>query len=433
MQDVAAKPDSVQKPAGAKARSRKPRTLGLLLMFVFLLLCVVGAVLFGLVPRLQRQRGFLAEAKSDEERIPSVNVAEVRRAAAKGELSLPGTLQALNEASIYARVDGYIKTRYVDIGQKVTAGQPMIELDTPELDQQILQAEATTAQSMATLKQLEAAIKQAQANAHLAKVTFDRTSKLAAEGVLSKQDLDNAEAVSLAREADVAAAEANLVAGKSSVAVNEANYRRLKETRGFARINAPFNGVITFRRPDVGTLISSGNQGTDREMFRVADIDPMRIFVSVPQTYVVEIEHTAGGKAELTVDQIPGRKFIADVRRSNAALDPATRTMLTVLYIANPKAELLPGMFGEVKFAIGENVRPLMVPGDSIVGRSDGPHVAVVDPNGSVIRFRKIQPGRDLGSSMEVFGGLDEGEVVVENPTDEIHEGVKVQVRKTKK
>jgi RND family efflux transporter MFP subunit len=399
-------------------------------MFAILALLVAAAIVYGLLPRLERQRGYLAEAKIDNERLPAVNVARVRRAPAKAELELPGTLQALNEAPIFARVEGYIKRRYVDIGEKVKAGQPMLDLDTPELEQQIRQAEAALSQSEAAIKQLEAAIRQARANLQLARVTLERTNKLTAEGVLSKQELDDKQATFEAREADVAAAEANLAAGRNAVGVNEANLQRLHELKTFSRITAPFDGVITYRNPDVGTLISPGNSGNNREMFRVAQIDPLRIFVSVPQAYVAEVEGTAGTKAELTVEQIPGRKFIADVRRSNAALDPNSRTMLTVLYIDNPKAELLPGMFGNVKFKVGDAVRPLIVPGDAIVSRPDGPHVATVA--GDTVRFRKIQPGRDFGSSMEVYDGLAEGDLVVANPTDEIREGAKVQVRNAK-
>jgi RND family efflux transporter MFP subunit len=314
----------------------------------------------------------------------------------------------------------------------VKSGQLMAELDTPELDQQIRQSEASIAQTKAALLQLEAAIRQAQANLKLASVTAGRVRQLTAEGVLSKQELDDKEAAFEARQADVAASEANLAAGKNAVTANEANTQRLKELKAFSRITAPFDGVITYRNPDVGTLITSGNNGANREMFRVAQIDPMRIFVSVPQTYVAEAESATGSKAELIIDQLPGRKFIADVRRSNAALDANSRTMLTILYVANPKAELLPGMFARVKFSVGDTVRRLIVPGDAVVSRPDGPHVAVVDSSNTV-QFRKIVPGRDSGSTMEVNDGVSEGELVIANPTDDVRDGAKVQVRQVRK
>lgn len=400
-------------------------------MFAILVLLLGAAVFFGLLPRLSKQREFLAEAKTDEERIPAVIGVAVTRGPAKGILELPATLQAMNEAPLYSRVEGYIRKRYVDIGEKVKNGQLMVELDTPELDQQIRQAEATVSQSKAAIKQFEAAIQQAKANLGLAKVTAERVRKLSAEGVLSKQDDDEKQATLDARTADVAAADANLAAAKNAVQVNEANLQRLRELKTFSEIRAPFAGMISYRNPDVGSLISAGNAGSGREMFRVADIEVMRIFVSVPQTFVAEARGTAGTKAFLTVDQIPGRKFEADVRRSNSALDPASRTMLTVLYVPNPKAELLPGMFGQVTFNVGESVRPLIVPGDAVVGRSDGPHVAVVDKNG-IVQLRKIVPGRDTGPKLEVYDGVKEGEMVIANPTDEIHDGAKVQVQKVR-
>jgi len=416
MQSLATKPDV----------RRKPRATGLVAMFAILVLLIAGGVVFGLFPRLMRQRAFLTEAKSDGDLLPAVTTVAVTRAPAKTELELPATMQALNEAPIYARVDGYIKARHVDIGQRVKKDELMVELDTPELDQQIRQAEAAIAQSRAALAQLEAAIRQARANAALAKVTAERVRKLVAEGVLSRQEQDDKDAALEAREADVAAAEANLVAGKSALAANEASLRRLEELKRFAHIRSPFDGFITYRSPDVGSLITAGNDNPKSEMFRVADLDPMRIFVSVPQSFVPQVQATAGTKAELTVEQLPGRKFIADVRRSNAALDPNSRTMLTVLYIANPKAELLPGMFAQVKFKVGGGFRPLLVPGDAVASRSDGPHVAVVDGNGTV-HIRKIQPGHDFGGTLEVYEGLNEGEQVVVNPTDEIREGVRVR------
>ncbi len=412
----------------AKKSGGVARVLGL---FALLALMVVAAVVFGLLPRLSRQKQFLAEASTDIDRLPSVSVVPVTRAASKSDLELPGTLLAMNEAPLYARVDGYIKSRFVDIGVKVKKGQLMAELDTPELDQQIRQAEAAIAQSQATVKQQDAGVRQAKANSQLASITAGRTRKLADEGVLSKQELDNASAILEAREADVAAAEANVNAAKSAVNSNEANLQRLRETKAFARIIAPFDGFVTFRSPDVGSLITSGNGNPKSEMFRVADLDPMRIFVSVPQGFIPQVQATAGSRAELTVEQLPGRIFNAEVRRSNAALDPASRTMLTVLYIANPKSELLPGMFGQVRFHVGDATRRLILPGDALIGRSDGRYVAVATPDGTV-HFHKIEVGRDLGSTMEVYSGVNEGDLVIANPTDEIRENVKVTIRNKK-
>ena len=402
------------------------RVLG---MFALLVLLLGAAIVFGLMPRLNRQRQFLAEAKADGERPPSVVVVPVKRADAVSELELPGTLVAQNEASIYARTDGYIKGRYFDIGMSVRQGQVLAELDTPDLDQQIRQAEAAIAQAQATVKQLEAAIRQTRANEHLANINAERTRKLTAEGVVSRQDLDNAEAALEARSADVAAAEANLAAGKNALAASEANLQRLGELKRFAKLTAPFDGYISYRNPDVGSLITAGNSNPKSEMYRVAQIDPMRVFVNVPQTFVPQVQAAAGTRADLVVDQLPGRKFAADVRRSNAALDAGSRTMLTILLVDNPKGELLPGMFGNVTFHVGKSIRPLVVPGDAIVGRSDGRYVVVADAQ-NIAHFRKILPGRDLGTVLEIYGGVNEGDRVIANPTDDIREGIRVDLRK---
>jgi multidrug efflux pump subunit AcrA (membrane-fusion protein) len=415
-------PDPVRKPAIARVAG----------LFGILALLIGAAVVFGLLPRLSRQRQFLAEAKTDEERLPGVNVVAVERAPAKTDLELPGTLVALNEAPIFARVDGYIKSRHADLGQRVGKNQLMMQLDTPELDQQILQAQASISQSQASIKQLEAAIRQARANEHLAEITAGRVRKLTAEGVLSKQDLDDKDAALEARQADVAAAEANLAAGRSALASVEANLQRLRETKSFARLVAPFDGFVTYRNPDVGSLITAGNGNARSEMFRVAQIDPMRIFVNVPQGFVPQVQAAARTRAELTVEQLPGRKFTADVRSVNASLDAASRTMLTVLYAANPKGELLPGMFAQVKFHVGDKVRRLMVPGDTVIARSEGKYVAVTDTAGNV-KFRRIEPGRDLGTTLEVLGGVNEGDLVIVNPTDEVRDGARVQLRNLKK
>lgn len=422
MPTLAGEQNTVRKPGGVT------RVLGL---FAVLALLVGAAVVFGLLPRLSRQKQFLAEASTDIERLPVVTVVPVTRGSSKSDLELPGTLLAMNEAPIYARVDGYIKSRFIDIGVQVKQGALMAELDTPELDQQIRQGEAAITQAEATVKQHEAAIRQAKANSQLAGITAGRVSRLADEGVLSKQELDNAKATLEAREADVAAAEANLNAAKSGVTASQANLQRLRETKVFARITAPFDGYVTYRSPDVGSLITAGNGNPKSEMFRVADIDPMRIFVSVPQGFIPQVQPTAGSHAELTVEQFPGRVFTADVRRSNAALDPASRTMLTVLYIANPKAELLPGMFGQVRFHVGNDTKRFVLPGEALVTRSGARYVAIATPDGTV-HFRKIEVGRDLGSTFEVYSGVSEGDLVIANPTDEIRENAKVTIRNKK-
>lgn len=401
------------------------------MLFGTLLLLIGAAVVFALLPRLARQRTLLADSTADNVRLPVVIVARVQRSAGTDTLELPGNLLAFNEAPIYSRTDGYIRRRLVDISYKVKQGDLMMELDTPELDQQILQARAATSQSRAGVQQFEAALMHAKANVQLAKVTLDRWKRLSAAGVFSRQEEDEKQANYDVLLADVASAEANLAAANNAVSVSEANLNRLQETKSFSRITAPFTGVVSGRYADVGALVTAGNASGNHEMFRLSQIDPIRVYVNVPQTYVAPIRAITKRPASLTVQQLPGRTFAGIVMDTNAALDPGSRTMLCVVFVPNPKGELLPGMFGAMHFRLAETLRPLVIPGDTVLSRADGPHVAVVAPGGRV-QMRRIDPGRDFGSRMEIVSGVSEGEALVVNPTDDIREGVQVQVQGAK-
>ncbi len=408
--------------------ARRPAVRGILVLFAILLLIIGAIVLLAVLPRLARQKTLIAESRTDSVHTPVVMVAKVERSAGTNVLELPGNLLALNEAPIYARVDGYVKRRLVDISYKVKQGELMMELDTPELDQQIAQAQATLSQSQAGVRQVEASLNQSKASLQLARVTLDRWKRLASEGVFARQAEDEKQADFETRQAELAAAEANLAAAKNAVTVSEANLKRLQELKSFSRIIAPFTGVVSGRYADVGALITAGNSGGNHEMFRLSQIDPIRVYVSVPQIYVGAIQGTRKGAAELSVQQLPGRLFEGKVMDTNSALDPTSRTMLAVVYVPNPKGELLPGMFGTMKFHLAQVVQPLVVPGDTILSRADGPHVAILGADGRV-RLRRIDPGRDFGSRMEVASGVTEGETLIVNPTDEIRDGVQVQIR----
>jgi RND family efflux transporter MFP subunit len=408
--------------------ARKPAVRGVLILFTVLLLSIGAALVFAVLPRLARQKTLLADSRADNVHVPVVLVAKVQRAASTDVLELPGNLLAFNEAPIYARIDGYIRRRLVDISYKVKKGDLMMELDTPELDQQIHQAEAALSQSQAVVQQFAASLEHAKANVNLAKVTLDRWKRLTEQGVFAKQEEDEKQANYDLMVADVASAEANLAAAKNAVTVSEANLSRLRETKAFSRITAPFDGVVSGRYADAGALVTAGNTSGNHEVFRLAQLDPIRVYVDVPQTYVDPIRATAKHPATLTVEQLPGRTFPGTVMDTNSALDPASRTMLAVVWVPNPKGELLPGMFGRVKFRLTEAFRPLVVPGDTVMSRSDGPRVAVVNQQMRV-ELRRIDPGRDYGSRMEVMSGVKDGELLIVNPTDEVREGVQVQVQ----
>ena len=286
-----------------------------------------------------------------------VNVAAAKLASAKSTLDLPGDMQALIESPIFPRVDGYMSKRNVDIGDVVKAGQIMAEIETPELDQQLQQARATVSNSQSALKELQANITLAEANLKMAETTFQRWKVLQAKGAIARQDFDEKDADFQVKRAAVEAAEARLVSARDMVSVNEANVRRLEQTKAFAHVTAPFDGIVTARLMDVGTLVNAGNSGANHEIFRVADLNTMRIFVNVPQTWVSAIHD--GQKAELRVQELPGKVFQATVAHTTHEVDTTSRSMLAVLRTPNPGHKLLPGMYAQVRFATSRPVSTL--------------------------------------------------------------------------
>ena len=412
--------EPVQAPA-AHPKSRASRR-GLLTFFLVLALVVALMVIAGILPRLSREKALLSAAETQRDQRPVVEVAAARQAPARSTLDLPGDMQPIVDAPIFARVDGYLSKRLVDYGDRVHTGQLLAEIETPELDQQIGQAHATLSQSQATLKELDAALALAKANLNLSAITQKRYDHLTKAGVFSRQDNDEKQADLEVKQAELARADAAIHTAQETVHANDANLHRLESMKAFARVVAPYDGVITTRNVDVGTLINAGNNG--REMFHIAQINPLRIFVNVPQTYVADIR--PGQTAELRVQELPGQVFSAKVTRIANALDANSRAMLTVLEVANPRGTLMPGMYTQVDFSVPRADPPLSIPSDTLVMRSTGPQVAVVRPDGSV-HFTAIQLGRDFGDHLEVLAGIEEGQQLVVNPSDMIREGVKVK------
>jgi RND family efflux transporter MFP subunit len=399
--------------------------------FLILLLLVGIALGTGIAYELsQRKAQEHALAASIGETVGTgalpVNVARVRFAASEATVELPGQTTALVETPIYARTDGYIRKRYVEIGDRVKKGQTLLDLDTPDLDQSIEQARATLAQSKAALAQLQANLQASQSSLKLAKVTAERTVALADQGVLSKQDKDTANAALENGQANVHAAEEAIRAQDAVITANDANLRRLIETKNYARMEAPFDGVITFRNQaasDVGTLVSSGSGTSVKEVLRISQLGTLRIFVNVPQTYAPVIR--VGQPAQLVMDEFSGRVFPAKVTSATGSVDPSTRTMLTVLEVDNNSGALLPGMFAKVRFRLPHTVNVLRVPADALIFRADGTYVAVVDQEHK-IRLRQLTLGRDYGAEVEAASGLEAMDMVVLNPTDAIRDGVLV-------
>ncbi len=416
----------VQTAGVQPGRQPRPRRRGVLVFFAVLAALVGTAIVAGLLPRLARQKVMLAASETLAARRPVVMVSSAHFAAGKEDIDLPGDLQSIIESPIFARADGYMKTRLVDIGDRVTKGQLMAELETPELDQQISQARASLAQANSTIQELQADLKLARANLSLAQVTRDRWQKLLARGAVSRQDSDEKEADFEVKQAQAQKAEATLATAQDTIHASEANLRRLEEMKGFARVAAPFDGVVTARNVDVGTLINAGNGGAAREMFRVAQIQPLRVFVNVPQTYVEQVR--SGQAAELRVQEKPGQVFPARVTNVSEALDSGSRAMLVILETPNPGAVLFPGMYAQVRFISQSTRRSLRVSSDAILLGKSGARVAVVGAD-HVVHYRNVTLGQDLGSEIEVTSGVAEGDLVVSNPSDAVQEGVAVDPR----
>src|SRR5579872_5061685 len=344
---------------------KRPGRGPLLAFFAVLAMLVAAAIAGGMLPRMARQKGLLAAAKEVTDRKPLVIATAAHLASAKDSIDLPGDLQAIVEAPIFARADGYLQQRLVDIGDHVTQGQLMAVLETPELDQQILQAHASLAQAQSSLRELQADIALSRANLNLSLATRDRWEHLAEKGVVSRQDRDEKQADYAVKQAQTERAEASLATANDTIHASEANLHRLEQMKAFARVTAPFAGIVTARNVDVGTLINAGNGGASREMFRVAQIQPLRIFVSVPQTYVAEMRN--GQTAELRVQERPGEVFPAHVSNVSNSLDATSRSMLVILETPNPGARLYPGMYAQVRFA-GSKAKPLLrIPGDALI------------------------------------------------------------------
>ncbi len=407
--------------------AKKPGVRPLLTFFAVLALIVAGCIVAGLLPRMSREKVLASgsAAATDQETI--VIASPAHYAASKDAIDLPGDLQPIVESPIFARADGYLKTRKVDIGDRVKAGQLMAEIETPELDQQITQAKAALAQSQSALRELQADIELSRANLDLAKVTLQRWEHLSAKGAVSKQEHDEKQADYAVKKAQTDRAEASLATARDTVRANQANVMRLEQMKAFASVTAPFDGIVTARNVDIGTLITAGSGSSTKEMYRVAKITPLRIFVNVPQTYVEEIH--SGQTAELRVQEQPGKVFPARVTNISDSLDANSRAMLVILETPNAAGILYPGMYAQVRFTAAKAKPSLRVPGDAVMLTKNGPRVALVGPD-QTAHFRSVTIGQDLGSEVEIAAGLHEGELVISNPSDAVQEGVHVEVRK---
>jgi RND family efflux transporter MFP subunit len=362
-------------------------------------LAIVGVVillvvLFGIAARSSSQRSL--EKVTAVAAIPSVNVIYPALSTLSSEIALPGNTQAFTDTPIYSRTSGYLKSWYFDIGAHVRKGQLMAQIETPELDQQLQVAQAD--------------LKSAQANLDLANVTSDRYQNLLKTNSVSRQ------------ETDVAVSDA--AARKAAVDASMANVRRLEQLQSFEKVYAPFDGIVTARNIDIGGLIQAGENTTPKELFHLAAIGKIRVFVSVPEAYSTAIKD--GGKAALTLDEYPGRQFVGTIARNSNAIDQTTRTLNVEVDIDNPKGELLPGAYVFVHFKVPEHAASLMIPSNTLLFRAEGLRVGVVR-NGRV-QLVPVTIGRDAGANVEITSGPTKDDAVILNPSDSLASGQEVQI-----
>jgi RND family efflux transporter MFP subunit len=361
---------------------------------VVALLIVVGGILL-----FQRRVQYQALANETEAAaIPTVAVIHPSVEAGDENLVLPGTLQAYVESPIYARTNGYLRKWYHDIGSRVNKGELLVDIDTPEVDQQLGQARAD--------------LNTAKANCQLSDITAARYTELLKTDGVSKQEVDNAMGDQAAKRAIVQSAEANV--------------RRLEELESFKHIYAPFGGVLTQRNIDIGTLINAGNGGTSQQLFYLAQTDPIRVYVNVPEPYAPSIHPGIGAYLELT--QYPGEKFRGKVVRTSNAIDLSTRTLLTEVDVPNPSGLLLPGGYAQVHLEVTVKGDRLQVPVNSLLFRSEGLRAVVVDSNHKA-RLQTLTIGRDYGVTLEVLNGLKANDWIVLNPPDSLNDGQEVHVK----
>jgi RND family efflux transporter MFP subunit len=388
---------------------------------ILLVLVAIGAL-----PRLARQREALAAVREAPATHPVVSLTHAKQGEPTSVLLLPGNIEPLYSANLFARVDGYLDRRNVDIGTKVKSGQVLAVISSPEIDQQLLQARATLAQSEASLEQAKASLEQAKANAELTRLTKERDLPLGEQHAISQQIVDSAVQSHNARVADVSAADANITAAEANVTANRANVSRLQQMQSFERIVAPFDGVITERNIERGDLVTTGTSATSKPLFSIAQSNTLRIQIDVPQSEAVNIKD--GQKAEVDVKEQLGRAYTGTVIRNAAALNNAARTMLTEVQVDNQDASLLPGMYAQVKFTLPQQRSSLIIPTSSLVVDHSGMHVVVVDGQ-HTIHFVPVTIGKDMGTQVEVLNGLQGSESLVASPSDLLNEGEHVEVR----
>ncbi len=365
----------------------KTAVVGVALLLAALLLAL------GIIPRLRAQENLKQEAA--KQIIPEVGVEEVTRDDAAVAITLPATILAIEETTLHVRANGYVKRWTVDIGDRVTTGQVLAEIDTPDLDQELSQARA--------------ALDQAKANLNLAESTAKRSQALLASRAISQQQADENLGAKAAREADFNAAQANV--------------QRLAQLSDYKNIIAPFDGIVTRRNISIGALIVAGGSGDSASLFTVAKVDTLRVFIDVPQSRMRDVRPDQF--VTIKVTEFPGRNFTGKITRTSGALDPVTRTLRCEARMENPEHTLMPGVHAIATLTLESSAAPIIVPATSIIIRDANPLVAVVDQT-NTLRFHTVELGRDFGSRIEILSGLPEHSTIVSNPFDTLNDGMTV-------
>jgi RND family efflux transporter MFP subunit len=372
---------------GADREQRPKRGIWIAIIGLIVVACVVAA---GILPRMKAKADLRGE--TNDLAVPTVSVIQPKQGAPAEEVAIPGNVQPFIDSPIYARTNGYLKKWYMDIGTHVKTGQLLAEIDTPEVDQQLQGAKS----DLAT----------AEANEKLAETTSARYQDLKSTDSVSKQDVDNAEGDFAAKRATKESAAANL--------------KRLEDTQAFQRIYAPFDGVITARNTDVGDLINSGNGGAAQELFHIAQISKMRVFVNVPEQYSQAAK--PGLNADLTLAEFPNRRFTGKLTRTSNSIDPGTRTLLVEVDVDNPTGELFPGAYAQVHLKLPNGSPVFILPVSALIFQTAGLQIATVDANNKAV-IKAVTLGRDYGSEVEVVTGVAGDDKVITDPPDSIVDG----------
>jgi RND family efflux transporter MFP subunit len=431
----------------------QPKGHGWAILVVLILMVALGGLFaLGFLPRITAQKELKEAHAETVDAVPVVRVITAAPAANIESVVLPGNIGAIQYTTIYARIDGYLKSRMVDIGDHVKKGQLIAEIDTPTTDQKVnqaradvLEAKAKVAESEANLKeaiakqdQAAAQLERSKANNNFADVTANRWKNMAVRGAVSLQSRDEKVRSFESTSADVIAAQADFQAAQSQVQVvraqikaaeanlvaKDANLSRVSAEQAFKRVLAPFDGIITLRKVDPGALITEGSQSSNLELYQMAKIDRLRVYVNVPQRVARYLK--PGMQADVMVQEFPERKFVGKVTNVSGALDPNTRTRQTEIQIDNPEHFLLPGMYAEIRLSDLRDKPWIRVPGTTIVTKADGLFVVVVKDGKA--HYQQIQLGRDFGNEVEVRSGLNGSEQVIVSPSDDLQDGDRVKI-----